>query len=243
MYLRDEKILYIHIPRTGGQSITRYFYDCLGILDQFANTGPTNEIKEKKSIEQLYTSDSPNERYLFAKNNHWKVPGPLILTHMSLQEYVDYGYIDANDLKSIKKIVTVRNPYEKIISSCNYRNVAPDWLWLKRMTEENKTQSEKYRHFMRQSEYVTYGGKLSIDKVVRVEDICTDIPRAVNRRLDTKGKKLERFHELPKDQVYKRVIDREIIFAQKIEDLKRPTIDWINDYYHDDFEMFGYEKL
>ena len=44
-------------------------------------------------------------------------------------------------------------------------NVSPSLLdLLKRMTDENKTQSEKYRHFMRQSEYVTYGGKIYIFK-------------------------------------------------------------------------------
>jgi hypothetical protein len=242
MYLRDHKILYLHIPRTGGQSVTRFFYDCLGILDQFANTNGYNEIKQSKTVEQLYQSDSPNERYLFAKNNHWKMPGPLILTHMTLDEYVQHGYITEQELLSTKKLVTVRNPYEKIISSCNYRNVAPDWFWLDRMVNESKMGSEKYRHFMRQSDYIKYNGEVTVDEIVRIEDI-NRIPSLVSERIDVTGKSVPHFHKLPEGAVYKRVIDREIICATEVGHIKRATLDWINDYYHEDFERFGYEKV
>ena len=53
MYLRDEKILFVHIPRNAAQSATVFFYDCLGKLDLFANTNGYNEIREKKTIEEL----------------------------------------------------------------------------------------------------------------------------------------------------------------------------------------------
>lgn len=241
MYLHDHKILYLHIPRTGGQSVTRFFYDCLGILDQYTNTNGHNEIKQSKTIEQLYQSDSPNERYLFAKNNHWKVPGPLVLIYMTLQEYVDYGYISREELLSTLKLVTVRNPYERIISACNYRKVAPDWLWLKKMTEENAKSSEKYRHFNTQVEYLKLDGEIAVDNIVKIEDI-QNISLLVSNHINVEGKTVPHFNKY-EGKIYQRVIERSIVSAEKVSDLSKSTIDWINDYYHEDFEIFGYEKI
>ena len=242
MYLRDERILFVHIPRNAAQSVTVFFYDCLGILDLFANTNGYNEIREEKTIEELYNSDSPNERYLFAKNNRWKVPGPIVLTYMTMQEYVDYEYISRDELPYIKKIVTVRNPYERIISACNYRSVAPNRSWIQKVAEYDKFNSEKSRYFMRQSDFLKVDGEIAVDHIVKVEDIHT-ISSLVSDQLNTEGKKIPHFNKAPEELLYQRVINEEVIAAKTVQEIKRETIDWINDYYHEDFERFGYEKV
>ena len=242
MYLRDERILFVHIPRNAAQSVTVFFYDCLGILDLFANTNGYNEIREEKTIEELYNSDSPNERYLFAKNNRWKVPGPIVLTYMTMQEYVDYEYISRDELPYIKKIVTVRNPYERIISACNYRSVAPNRSWIQKVAEYDKFNSEKSRYFMRQSDFLKVDGEIAVDHIVKVEDIHT-ISSLVSDQLNTEGKKIPHFNKAPEELLYQRVINEEVIAAKNVQEIKRETIDWINDYYHEDFERFGYEKV
>ena len=242
MYLRDNKILFIHIPRNAGQSVTVFFYSCLGILDQFANTNGYNEIKQRKTIEELYQSDSPNERYLFVKNNYWKAPGPLILTYMTLQEYVDYGYISEEELLSTQKLVTVRNPYERIISACNHRNVAPHWFWIDKMVRDNPVRSEKYRHFRKQSDYIKLNGEVAVDNIIKLESI-NQIPSLVSDRIDVGRSKITHYNKHPEDKIYARAIDNKAVSARVPEDMDRETIDWINDYYHEDFEMFGYEKI
>lgn len=242
MYLRDERILFVHIPRNAAQSVTVFFYDCLGILDLFANTNGYNEIREEKTIEELYNSDSPNERYLFAKNNRWKVPGPIVLTYMTMQEYIDYEYISRDELPYIKKIVTVRNPYERIISACNYRSVAPNRSWIQKVAEYDKFNSEKSRYFMRQSDFLKVDGEIAVDHIVKVEDIHT-ISSLVSDQLNTEGKKIPHFNKAPEELLYQRVINEEVIAAKNVQEIKRETIDWINDYYHEDFERFGYEKV
>ena len=242
MYLRDNKILFIHLPRNAGQSVTVFFYSCLGILDQFANANGYNEIKKNKTIEQLYQSDSPNERYLFAKNNHWKVPGPLVLTYMTLQEYVDYGYIPEEELLSIQKLVTVRNPYERIISACNHRSVAPHWSWIDKTVRQDPIRSEKFRHFCKQSDFIKLNGEVAVDEIVKLEEI-SKIPSMVSDRIDVGRSKITHYNKRSEDQIYKRVIENRIISARVPEDMDRETIDWINDYYHEDFERFGYEKI
>lgn len=242
MYLRNEKILFVHIPRNAAQSVTVFFYNCLGILDLFANTNGYNEIRKEKTIEELYNSDSPNERYLFAKNNRWKVPGPIVLTYMTMQEYIDYEYISREELPSIKKIVTVRNPYERIISACNYKSVAPDRNWIQKVSKYDMVRSEKMRYFMRQSDFLKVDGEIAVDHIVKVEDIHT-VPSLVSDRLDTEGKKIPHFNKAREGLLYERAINNELIAAKTVQQIKRETIDWINDYYHEDFERFGYEKI
>ena len=242
MYLRDNKILFIHIPRNAGQSVTVFFYSCLGILDQFANANGHNEIKQSRTVEQLYQSENPNERYLFAKNNHWKAPGPLILTFMTLQEYLDYGYISREELLSAQKIVTVRNPYERFISACNYRNVAPHWYWIDKTLRTDPRQSEKKKHFQRQSDYIKLDGEVAVDEIVKIEDI-SKIPSLVSDRIDIGNSKITHYHKNPEDKIYARAIEGKVVSARVPEDIHRETLDWINDYYHEDFERFGYKKI
>lgn len=237
MYISKENILYIHIPKTAGQSITKYLFDCLGELEHFDLT--KNESSQT-SVEGVLSSDNYNERYMFVKNNGFISPGPISLTHMTLQEFITYGYLDDKKLAKCTVFATVRNPYERLISACNFRNVAPDWRKMVKVVNGDKN-LEVYRHFMTQYEYILKSGKPKVDNIFKVEDISVEVPKLFEGRFEEK--KIPMINKTPKDVVYKSVIENKIVAAKKIEDIDKDTIKWINDHYHNDFEHFGYEKI
>lgn len=238
MYLKDKKILYIHIPKTGGQSITKFLYRYAGFEDQF-NTEKNENTKT--SIEELYNSDVANERCLFVKNNGYLAPGPISLTHMTLEEFVANGYITRKELQECSVFSTVRNPYERLISACNFRQIAPDWRKMIKVVNGDK-QLEVYRHFMTQYEYITLDGDPYITDIIRVEKLESSSQQLFEGYGITGGE-MPCINKSPEKYVYESVIDNKIVAAKKPADISEDTIKWINDHYHNDFEQFGYDKL
>ena len=237
MYLKDKNILYIHIPKTGGQSITKFLYAHAGFENEF-NTEKNENTKG--SIEELYSSDVANERCLFVKNNHFLAPGPISLTHMTLDEFIANGYITREELTKSKVFTTVRNPYKRLISACNFRQIAPDWRKIIKVVNGEKT-LEVYRHFMSQYEHITLDDKPYIEDIIKIEEISTS--GELFKRYGITETSMPFINKSPKKYVYESVIDNKVVAAKVPEDLSTDTVKWINDHYHVDFEHFGYEKL
>ena len=91
----DVNILLIHIPKTGGTSLERYFSDKFSI--------PLN-------INSLYTLTRNktllNENIIINSS----------LQHITYNQMVKYNKVFNIDFNNIKIITVVRNPYERIIS-------------------------------------------------------------------------------------------------------------------------------
>ena len=238
MYLRDKKILYIHIPKTGGQSITKFLYRYAGFEEDFYTDKNENT---KTSIKDLYSSDIANERCLFVKNNNFLAPGPISLTHMTLSEFIANDYISRKHLEECKVFSTCRNPYERLISACNFRQIAPDWRKMIKVVNGDKT-LEVYRHFMTQYEYILLDDKPWVKDIVKIEELQTECEKLF-KSYGMEEVELPFINKSPKEYVYESVIDNKIVSAKKVEEISKDTIKWINDHYHDDFEHFGYEKL
>ena len=152
MYIKEKQLLFIHIPKTGGQSLTKFFYDQYG-------------LKFKKK------GDNP---FLFEKNFSRTKPGPEVLVHMKWEEYVRYGYLTQQEFDSYIKISIVRNPYDRFISSflfnkTRHRCSSPDKLIDNLPTDP---MSDLYRHFMPQCDYIfDDSDQLTVDKIFDTKDL------------------------------------------------------------------------
>jgi hypothetical protein len=220
MYLKDSKVLYVHVPKTGGQSVSQYLYNVAG-LDPNTFDKQDNQTKAT-SIEELYNSERPNERFLYLKNSNFTVPGPVSLTHMTMDEYVDNGYISEKDLTNTLVFATIRSPYTRLASACVFRSVRPNWKAMKQIIDGDKDR-EIYRHFMRQTEYLTFRGKIYPD---------TYIAKTENLKED-----LNNIFEIESS------IDRLNAGRRNPDNLhfNKDTLKWINDHYYDDFVALNYK--
>ena len=86
-YFKNENILLIHIPKTGGSSVEKYFCDKYNI---------------NLTIDNLYSNSD------LRLNNH-------SLQHSTYSEIKSYLFFNIN-FNNIKIITVVRNPYDRIIS-------------------------------------------------------------------------------------------------------------------------------
>jgi hypothetical protein len=100
-YFKPLNLLYIHVPKTGGMSIEEYFYNKCNII-----RGPEN-------ISGWYLKTDPKQRF---SNNR-------SLQHLTYQEIIQYQeFFDFNnDDNNTTKIISIRNPYERIISDLFWR--------------------------------------------------------------------------------------------------------------------------
>ena len=95
MYSHSRNVLFIHIPKSAGQSITKFFMRLDGV--------PWDE----------------REKYLLFENgdpNH----GPPQVAHFTLDEYYQSDLISNEVLDNAIKFAVVRNPWDRLWSTYNF---------------------------------------------------------------------------------------------------------------------------
>ena len=136
MVIHDRKILFVHIPKTAGQSVTKFLLENLG-----------NKYNLK------------NQQYGLIFNKRQKIPGPFHFHHCKLGEYLSLGLID--DPKDYFKFSIFRNPYKRFVSSFYYNranhrcDTYKEFIKMYEKTQYN-FKEELYRHFIPQTWYVDY---------------------------------------------------------------------------------------
>jgi len=136
MVLKDKKILFLHIPKTAGQSITRFLME--------------NE-NEPYSLK--------NSKFGLIYNNKSKLKGPKHYHHLHLQEYQTLNIVD--NLQDYFKFTVFRNPYSRFISAFKFNQSQHNYDSYKDFIKyfSNKKFSKKevmFRHFIPQTWYIDY---------------------------------------------------------------------------------------
>ncbi|MEP3330897.1 sulfotransferase family 2 domain-containing protein [Sedimentitalea sp.] len=157
MISHAHKTVFVHIPKTGGQSIETVFLDDLGLAWR-------------------------DRAALMLRQNNNRNAGPQKLAHLYTDEYVARGHMVAKDFDRYLKFSIVRHPFDRALSEFRYRVGAAakrgqvldldDFL--------NSGASDDYldsaRHLVPQVRYVKdLQGRCLVDHVLRFEHLAQDI--------------------------------------------------------------------
>jgi len=164
MIIPDKKILFVHIPKTGGQSVTKYFLENIG---------------EKTNLK--------NSKYGLINNKKSKRDGPHHFHHLLLKEYLDLGLV--NNIDEYFKITVVRNPYSRFISAFYFNNLDKEFSFsevLNKLPFED-SRTDLWRMFIPQIEFIKLNGNIAIDKIFYQEKL-DDMFDFFNKNYSMKGK-------------------------------------------------------
>jgi len=225
MICREYNCLFVHIPKTAGQSIEQFFMDRLDL----------DWDRDRESL-LLQSNDDPAR-------------GTEKLAHLSASEYVDCGHVSRQDFTRFFKFSFVRNPWSRILSEYRYRNYFHHRSF--RDFVLNKLPSpgwdDKYRHVMPQYDMLhDRQGNLLVDFVGRFESLQQDFDQ-VCQRLDISRSELpHRNRSDKKSRDLKRQV-RNLLYMHGENQLRRmqdfyddETRKAVAEYYRKDIEAFGY---
>jgi hypothetical protein len=148
MYSERFRTIFVHIPRTGGQSVEGAF---LGKQELTWRTRGS----------------------LLLGRNPKRGAKPKYLGHLLAREYVELGFVAPDAFASCLKFTIARNPFDRVLSEYRYR-AQKHPLELQEFLDF-LTRPRHDRHIIPAASYVLDGsGKLMVDRVIRFESISHD---------------------------------------------------------------------
>jgi hypothetical protein len=226
MICREFNCLFVHVPKTAGQSIEQFFMNALGL--------DWDRDREKLLLQ---ANDDPGR-------------GTEKLAHLSATEYTRCGYVEPEAFSGFFKFSFVRNPWDRILSEYRYRNYFQHRSF--RDFVLNKLPKpgwdDQYRHVMPQYDMLhDEQGNLLVDYVGRFESLQQDFdhvcgvlgisPSVLPHRnpSDKKSRDLKRkFRNILYRNGENGLRDASDFYDDEIRDA-------VARYYRKDIETFGYE--
>ncbi|GHG98870.1 sulfotransferase family 2 domain-containing protein [Pseudodonghicola xiamenensis] len=205
------KTLFVHIPKTGGQSIESVFLKDAGL--SWAERGQ-----------------------LCLGRNRDPARGPTRLAHLYADEYVRCGHISGAAFDAYLKFAIVRHPYERVLSEYRYRAAARRKrgdppvsfdAFIRLRPEDERL--DLARHLVPQNRYVSdAGGRLLVDRVLHLERLEEEVAPLFQ-------KIFRRMVQLP-HQNASAAGD-----GPRRADLSTDQKRYLQERYAEDFAAFGYE--
>ena len=221
--------LFVHIPKTAGQSIEHVFLGLSGLT-----------WKTRGAL-------------LLRANNDPK-SGPPQLAHLKASEYVTYGYMTPEQFDACFKFSFVRNPWDRIVSEYRFRRYPGKFDFKTYLFKHlPKPGSKHYIHIIPQHEFL-FGteGKCLVDFVGRFENLQGDF-NTICRELSIQESPLPHVNKsLPQKHKKRRVKGyiRRLIYSRRerahtfghytgyYDDESR---EFVRRIYENDIEIFKYE--
>ena len=237
MISHAHRCLFVHIPKTAGQSIEAYFMQHLGL------------------------PESERDALLLSRNRQPHL-GPPRLSHLKAREYLTCGHVTPEQFQGYYKFSFVRNPWDRLVSFYKYRGHAHRYDFktfvFKHMPEPGWTND--YCHVTPQYDFLyDEDGHCLVDFVGRYENLQVDFDRvcqAVGLPVGTlphANKSLQQHSVLsvllgePRKIVrnLKRIVRRgrsaKHTFGHYSEYYDAETRDYVAELYRNDISTFGYE--
>lgn len=160
MISRPHRALFVHVPKTGGQSVEMAFLNVLGL--------------DWKQRDQLLLKPNPDPRR-----------GPRRLAHLYASEYVPFGHASADEFTSFFKFAAVRNPWARAVSVYKF-GYQPAGMTFATFLDDVLARGKNVREPRQIDPQTRYlhdaEGNLLVDALLRTEWLVEDF-RGVSQRV------------------------------------------------------------
>lgn len=192
------KLIFVHIPKTGGTSIEYV----LGMHGELKDVGIKPYLRQKKNKDTLFGGGLQHmtineiKKYLgklnfsnYSRFDSLKYTADKILDIFSLNKHEGPKPESADGIfNHYFKFSVVRNPYERLISHISWIN--GNWATKKQLTKQqvsdfilNLSKNKNYntsKHLIPQNKFIYLGDNLMMDMVLRFETLEEDFDKLCN---------------------------------------------------------------
>ena len=218
MISHHHKCIFIHIPKTAGQSIEHVFLNLLGLN---------------------WETRAP----LLLRANDKKEIGPPRLAHLKAHEYVKFNYISDDLFHSYFKFSFVRNPWSRLVSIYNYRRCYQIHSFKSFVTRHLKSKIWKKEHWFVGPQYEFIYDKdenLLVDYIGKFENLQIDFEH-VCKKINLEKIILPHINKSKKYNFLLQLLNRKHIkFKHYSEYYDNETKQVVADLYKEDIERFSY---
>jgi hypothetical protein len=164
--------------------------------------------------------------------------------HRSLMD--DYNNNDSELMDHYLNLAVVRNPYDRLISSCwQIRRDNPDQNWNLTINEIinreiiNWADTHDYINevFIPQHKFICFGKKLLADVILTYENLHNDW-----EKFAIEYNKTSTFQIPIKLPQFNQSLDRKV-WQEELKEITQENLDFINTKYKLDFEIFNYSMI
>ena len=215
MICHKYKCIFVHIPKTAGQSIEHVFLNLLGL-----------SWEEREP--------------LLLKFNYDKNLGPPRLAHLKAQEYLKYNYISQSMFDSYFKFSFVRNPWSRIVSFYNYRRYYQLFSFKHFVTKrlKNKISERDYWFIGPQYEFImNHNGDIIVDYIGRFENLKNDF-NVICNALGLKDVKLPHVNKAREASFMRKFFRKSKRHYSEYYD--KETKEIVENAYKKDIQIFNY---
>lgn len=209
MIIPEHKLLFVHIPKTGGQSLTEFFL---------------KNILDKPKLNEFDEIDIDSNPELGLKlNTNLKSRGPAFYHHLFLSEYLENKLLPVNNIEQYYKFSVIRNPYDRFLSA--YKFLELDKTHKKSIDFAESIQyisnknSKLYRMFCPQVEYLEPINKIN---TIFTTEILEQVFEFFRKEFNFAGNSVYRNKSM---QNYNTLLDNE-------------TKEFIKYFYKKDFDLY-----
>ena len=222
MICREFQTIFVHVPKTAGQSVERVLLNEAG-------------------------ADWENRARFLLRPNPDPALGPERLAHLLAREYFQLGYVSRHEFDSMFRFAFVRDPWSRLVSEYLYRELDLECSFRDFVLRDPPTDdfSDFARHLRPQVDYVQdESGTRIVDFIGRFEHLARDF-RTVSERVGLKSAVLPTVNRSRKTgvrlpSVIRRLRSKQARFQRYADYYDDELRTVVETRYAADIEAFGY---
>ncbi len=201
MYIKEQNLLFIHIPKNGGTAISKSFLKLMGPELQKFGINETD--------------------YVPATNNSLKKLSVGERAHLTIQQYLDFKIINKKELSSINSFAVIRDPMDRAISTFLYlqennlisKEMSLKTFFTKWLPYQINNSNAEFNYFVSpQFSFISINNEIVIKNILSFNNLNNDFLKFVKKMgigavLDKENSSQLRTQEfLEEAEIYKNVI-------------------------------------